>query len=71
MEEGDQYDVKRTKTRTLLTNKKEMRSSAKATVKLDKIDNKTLTAQSKMMSINEDDQQLNTLNKIGKHIKLT
>lgn len=33
----DEYDVKKTKTRTLLTNKKEMRTSSKAGVRLEKI----------------------------------
>lgn len=31
------YDVRKTKTRTLLTNKKEMRPSSRAGVKLDKL----------------------------------
>ena len=32
-----EYDVKKTKTRTLLTNKKEMRTSSKAGVRLEKL----------------------------------
>lgn len=38
-----QYDVKKTKSRTLLTHKKEMRPSSKAQAKLDKIGDKTLS----------------------------
>ena len=43
-EESQEYDVKKTKTRTLLTNKKEaMRTSMKAGVRLEKIPESALS----------------------------
>ena len=41
-QESFEYDIKKTKNRTLLTNKKEVRPPSKVNVKLEKIDEKTL-----------------------------
>lgn len=42
------YEVRKTKTRTLLTNKKEIRPSSKAGARLEKLPEKTLTMKSTM-----------------------
>lgn len=55
----EEYDVKKTKSRTLLTNKKEVRPSAKATAKLEKL-NHNSTALSKLDSV-KDNMDFSTL----------
>ena len=58
------YEVRKTKTRTLLTNKKELRPSSKAGIRLEKLPEKTLKSTTVAFgaseTINSPDNQLST-----------
>jgi hypothetical protein len=60
--QNDDFDVKKTKSRTLLTNKKELRPSAKATAKLEKLNHTSLISKGETMKDTKEFSVLKTKN---------